>query len=446
MTADARRNIPDPGLEDALDAARQTFAEARPKSLAAHRDACDVMPGGNTRTVLYHHPFPIRIRDGAGAVITDIDGNTTVNMVGEYTAGLFGHDHPQIMAAVHEALAHGINLGAHNTYEPVFARLVCARFPAIEKVRFTNSGTEANLMAVTAARAFTGKSKLMAFDGGYHGGVLTMKKGGEKTRAPFPWVLSAYNDTEAAVSLIREHADDLAAVILEPMMGAGGAIPAEPAFLRALREETVAAGSLLIFDEVMTSRLGPHGLGALMGVAPDITTLGKWVGGGMSFGGFGARAEIMDMFDPRREGALAHAGTFQNNVLTMAAGTVAVRDIYTPAAAEALTARGDRLRDDLNAAIRAARVPVVATGLGSLLNIHPTARAPRNAADAARADVRLSELLFMALMNEGYYIAPRGFIALSLALGDDELDGFVAAFDRVIRRHAGLFGQYGVAA
>ncbi len=438
----AGRNIADPELEDTLDQERQTFASRRPKSFAMHEDALEVMPGGNTRTVLYHGPFPIRIERGVGSTLIDIDGNEMLNLVGEYTAGLFGADHPQIRAAVVRALEGGINLGAHNRLEPGFARAVCERFPAIEMVRFTNSGTEANLMAITAARAFTGRSKVMAFVGGYHGGVLMMKPG-IKTLAPFPWVMATYNDTEEAVSLIREHADDLAAVILEPMMGGGGCVAADTDFLRALRDACTAAGAMLIFDEVMTSRLGPNGLGALHGVTADLMTLGKWVGGGMSFGAFGGRADIMDQFDPRKDGALAHAGTFQNNVLTMAAGTVALNEIYTPPVAEMLTQRGDTLRDRLNAVTIRADVPVTVTGIGSLLNIHPSARAPRTGTDTAAHDVRLAELIFLGMMNRGIYIAPRGFVALSLAVGDDDLTDTEAAFADVLEEHGDVIRQYG---
>ncbi|HMB77848.1 MAG TPA: aminotransferase class III-fold pyridoxal phosphate-dependent enzyme, partial [Kiloniellaceae bacterium] len=159
----AGRNAPN--LDEALAAALSLYREKRPKSLAAFEAASAVMPGGNTRTVLYHEPYPFRAEAGEGPWLRDVDGHRYLNLLGEYTAGLFGHDHPAIKAAVTEALDRGVNLGAHNSYEPRFAELVCARFPSIEMVRFTNSGTEANLMAITTARVATGREKILVFEG-----------------------------------------------------------------------------------------------------------------------------------------------------------------------------------------------------------------------------------------------------------------------------------------
>lgn len=418
-------------LDAALADARAAYAQTHPRSRAAFDAATEVMPGGNTRTVLFHGPFPFRAEGGRGATLTDVDGHSLLNLLGEYTAGLFGHDDPRIRAAIVAALENGINLGAHNTYEPHFARRVCDRFSAIEKVRFTNSGTEANMMAITTARAATGRSKIMVFEGAYHGGVFLFKPGVE-TNAPFPWIRLPYNDVDAAREAIRAHADDLAAVLLEPMQGASGCIPATADFLTCLRQETDTAGAFLIFDEVMTSRLGRGGAQSLFDIRPDLMTLGKWVGGGMSFGAFGGRADAMDLFDPRRPDAIAHAGTFQNNVLTMAAGIVALEEIYTPDVAVALTQRGDRLRERLNRMAADLGVAVQFTGMGSLMNLHPTDQPVSRMADLQAADERVRELLFLDLLAAGFYVAQRGFIALSLPLADSDLDRFAAAFEQVL--------------
>ena len=191
----------------------------------------------------------------------------------------------------------------------------------------------------------------MVFDGGYHGAVFGFAGGGSPINAPFDYVLAPYNDMAATRALIERHAADLALVILEPMMGGGGCIAAEPAFLAMLREATTKVGALLILDEVMTSRLAPGGLQRCVAIKPDLTTLGKYIGGGMSFGAFGGRGDIMDLFDPRRPDALPHAGTFNNNVLTMTAGLAGLTEVYTPEAARALNARGDALRERLNALV-----------------------------------------------------------------------------------------------
>ncbi|MBV9117085.1 MAG: aminotransferase class III-fold pyridoxal phosphate-dependent enzyme, partial [Acetobacteraceae bacterium] len=220
---------------------------------------------------------------------------------------------------------------------------------------------------------------------------------------------------------------ELAAIILEPMMGSSGCIPAEAAFLRALRDAATRVGALLVFDEVMTSRLAPSGLGPARGVRADLTTLGKYVGGGMSFGAFGGRADVLDLFDPRRPDALPHAGTFNNNVLTMSAGLVGVTEVYTEAACVALNARGEALRARLNALCEDADAPMQFTGVGSMLAVHML-RGPVNApADAARGDAKLKELFFFDMLERGVWLARRGMMALSLPIGEAECDGLVDA-------------------
>lgn len=430
----ARRNRT---IEDELADARARYAERRPKSLAVHQRACEVMPGGNTRTVLYHGPFPLRLAHGQGAVATDADGHRYVNLLGEYTAGLFGHSHPVIRAAIDRALDGGVNLGGHNMFEAELAGHVVARFRAIEHVRFTNSGTEANLMAIATARTFTKRSKVLVFRGGYHGGLLYFGGGGIPINAPYDFIVAPYNDSETTTRLIRENAADLACVLTEAMMGSGGCIPAHPDFLAMLREEARAAGALFVLDEVMTSRFGRSGAHGLLGLDPDLVTLGKWIGGGMSFGGFGGRAEIMAMYDPERPGSVPHAGTFNNNVLSMSAGIAALTQVFTAEIAEALHARGERLRDDLNDVFRSADVALQATGQGSLMNIHGLRGAVNTPDDLAGSDDRIKELIFLDLLERGFYLARRGFIALSLAVDDAATGQFLEALQGIVaeRRH-----------
>lgn len=424
-------------IEDELAEARARYAERRPNSLAVHQRACEVMPGGNTRTVLYHGPFPLRLAHGDGAVATDADGHRYVNLLGEYTAGLFGHSHPVIRAAIDAALDGGVNLGGHNMFEAELARHVVARFAAVERVRFTNSGTEANLMAIATARAFTKRSKVLVFRGGYHGGLLYFGGGGIPINAPYDFIVAPYNDAEATARLIREHAADLACVLTEAMMGSGGCISARPDFLAMLREETRAVGALFILDEVMTSRFGRSGAHGLLGLDPDLVTLGKWIGGGMSFGAFGGRADVMAMYDPERPGSLPHAGTFNNNVLSMSAGIAALTQVFTPEVAEALHARGERLRNRVNEVFRGADVGLQATGQGSLMNIHAVRHPVQDPDDLAGSDDRIKELVFLDLLERGFYLARRGFIALSLAIDDAVMEHFLAALQDVVtqRRH-----------
>src|SRR4029077_3772596 len=234
MSETGQRNA---DIDAALNDAKETYVARNPKSLARYVEATAVMPGGNTRTVLHYAPFPLAMERASGCRLWDLDGHEFVDFLGEYTAGIFGHSHPVIRAALNRALDGGINYGASNIVEARFARAVCERF-GLERVRFTNSGTEANLLAISLARIFTRRPKVMVFDGGYHGAVFGFAGGGSPINAPFEYVIASYNDLETTRSLIGTHAADLAVVILEPMMGGGGCIAAEPTFLAMLREET----------------------------------------------------------------------------------------------------------------------------------------------------------------------------------------------------------------
>jgi len=426
-------------IDAALTEAKEAYVAHNPKSFARYVEATAVMPGGNTRTVLFYPPFPLAMERAEGCRLWDMDGAEYADFLGEYTAGLYGHSNPVIRAAIDRALDGGISMGAHNMLEARFARAVCERF-SLGRVRFTNSGTEANLLALTLARVFTGRPKLMAFDGAYHGAVFTFAGGGSPVNAPFPFVLGQYNDIAATLAVIEEHGPDLAAVILEPMIGSGGCIAASPEFLQALREACTRVGALLIFDEVMTSRLAPGGLQSLRGIKPDLTTFGKYIGGGMSFGAFGGRAEIMDLFDPRRPDALPHAGTFNNNVLTMSAGLTGLTQVYTPQAAIALNARGDALRQRLNALCHAADAPLQFTGIGSMIAVHALRGPVHSPADAAKGDAKLKELFFFDMLAHGIWLARRGMFALSLPIGDAECDKLAAAVEEFLASRRSLLG------
>jgi glutamate-1-semialdehyde 2,1-aminomutase len=409
-------------LEASLARAAAAYARANPESARRYQSASIVMPGGNTRSVLYYPPFPLCIVRGAGCALWDADGHRYTDMLAEFTAGIYGHSDPTIRAAIEGALRDGINLSGHNHIEAELARVVCERFPSIDLLRFANSGTEANLMAVAAATAFTGRTRIMVFEGGYHGGFLAFPPGGSRVNAPHDFIVAPYNDLEATRRLIADAGSDLAAVLVEPMLGAGGCIAGDPSFLAMLRSETERSGAVLIFDEVMTSRLSPGGRQALLGLTPDMTTLGKYIGGGLAFGAFGGRADIMGQFDPRRADALFHAGTFNNNTLTMAAGLAGLTQILTPARSLDLNARGDRLRESLNLLFARRNARLSVSGLGSVMNVHPARGAPASVKD----------LVFFDLIARGFYIARRGLIALSLPVNDTDVDALVAAFDDIL--------------
>ena len=424
MTLSATQNI---SLEGAVAEAEDRFVAANPESLKAWQEACASMPGGNTRTVLYFDPYPLTLVRGEEAVVHDADGHSYVDFLGEYTCGLLGHSNAIVKAALEKKLQDGINMGGPGIHDAAFAAALCNRFPTLERVRFCNSGTEANLLALNTARAWTGRDIIMVFEGGYHGSGLSFPPGGSNFGLPFETVVCPYNNMEVARSLITRHEDELAAVLIEPMLGSGGCVTANVDFLEMLQAETKACGALFIFDEVMTSRLSPGGLQKKLGLEPDLTTLGKYLGGGMSFGALGGRADIMDRFDPRHPDAWMHAGTFNNNLLTMAAGLAAVSEVLTDEALNRVNALGDRLRDHLNEVANKADAPINITGDGSLMTFH---------FDFGNPD--LLKLLQLDLIAAGQYIARRGMVVLSLPMTEADTDGLVDAFAEFVDTRAGL--------
>ena len=418
-------------LAAALADAKRRYADDNPQSRTAFERAAEWMPGGNTRTILFVDPFPLYFDSGEGSTLVDVDQHRYIDFLGEYTAGLFGHSNPRILETLGQVAEDGLNFGGHNRHEAKLAALLCDRFPALDKVRFTNSGTEANLMALGAARVFTGRDKIMVFAGGYHGGVLTFGAV-NRVNVPFDYITATYNDIAGTRALLRQHGGEIAAVIVEPMLQSGGCVPAELAFLEMLGDETKASGALLIFDEVVTSRLHPNAIHGKFGLTPDLVTLGKYIGGGMTFGAFGGRSDVMARFDPRLPNFVPHAGTFNNNTLSMAIGYVAMSEIFTAERAIALNGRGEALRARLNTLAADAQANMQFTGLGSVMNIHMTT-IPIVSADQVKAgDMALRELFYFYLISRGIYLARRGMISLSLAITDEQIEQLVSVVSEFI--------------
>jgi glutamate-1-semialdehyde 2,1-aminomutase len=414
-------------LDTRLVVARQRYVDANPESASWAARANEVLPGGNTRSVLHFDPFPFRVASAEGRHLVDVDGHRYVDLLGNYTAGLLGHSPEPVRAAAHAAIDGGWALGAVHPNEVRLAELIVGRFPSIEQVRFTNSGTEANLMALALATTHTGRRRVLVFDGGYHGGVLTFG-GSRDVNVPHGWIASRFNDTDAVDRVFTEHGDSIAAVLVEPLQGSAGCIPGEPSFLDALRHHCDRSGALLIFDEVMTSRLAPGGAQEVLAITPDVTTLGKYLAGGFTFGAFGGRRDVMAAF--ATGGRLGHAGTFNNNVVSMAAGVATLSEVLTPEVLAATNERGERLRSELNTTFARHGVPMCATGSGSLMNLHGVAGPVTSIDDLVTADDRLKELLFFDALDAGFHIARRGFIALSIEITDDDVDAFVSFVGR----------------
>jgi glutamate-1-semialdehyde 2,1-aminomutase len=425
-------------LERAIEDARARYTAANPLSAEADRIAAQSMPGGNTRTVLHFEPFPLTMTKGEGAELVDLDGHRYIDFVGEYSAGLFGHSDETIASAVREALERGIAMGAPTAYERELADLLCARFPSLERIRFCNSGTEANIMALMTARVITGRNKLLAFNGSYHGSVINFPHGASVLNLPFDFLLADFNDIEGTAELIRDTGEELAAVIVEPILGAGGNIPGNRQFLDMLREATREVGALLIFDEVKTARIGPQGTQGLLDFNPDLTTLGKFIGGGLPTGAFGGSAELMKHYDPKSPGAWNHAGTFNNNICSMAAGSAAMRDVYTQKRAADFLDWSEGFRLSLNELFAAREVPMYGNGMGSIIAIHFSRVATKKPSDISAGCQSLRPLLHMEMLLSGVLICKRGDFFLSLPMTEEHLDRTRDALERFVDRYKPL--------
>jgi len=427
-----------PSLEAGVAAAEARFAAANPKSRARHEQACAVLAAGHSRQTLFFSPFPLTMQGGKGARVVDLDQHEYLNLVGDFAAGVFGSTCEPIQKVVGETLRAGISLSGLNLPESELAKYISQRIPSLQQMRFCNSGTEACLYAVQVARHATGRPKLLVFNGCYHGGFMIYAEKDPPLSVPFPLVKATYNDIEGTRSAIRAHGGELAAVIVEPVMGSGGAIPGTREFLQMLRDETRRVGAVLIFDEVMTSRLGPGGVQGIVGIQPDLTTLGKFWGGGFAFGAFGGSPELMRHMDMRSGGQLSQGGTFNNNVVTMAAGLVGARDVYTPEACRSLNARGDWLRDQLNELGEMTGIAFQATGLGGVLNTHWTAGPITHPGQVVPIHAPVRRLFQLEMIESGYFVAQRGMINLSLPVQQADLAGFVEAVGKFLARHADL--------
>jgi len=415
-------------LTGSLSEAVARYRWLHPKSAARHEEAARHMPGGNTRSVLYYPPFPLTWARGRGNRLTDIDGLEYLDLLGEYSAGLYGHSNPIIQSALKKAIDDGTVLGGPNVYEAQLAEAIRSRFPSIDLIRFTNSGTEANLMALSVVRAITpSRSRVLVFGGAYHGGVLYFREGAGPLNVPFDWLVGTYNEVAKTRALLRTHAQTISAVLVEPMQG-GACIPGTAEFLTMLREECTRHHIVLIFDEVMTSRLSSAGLQGLLKITPDLTTFGKYLGGGSSFGAFGGKRDIMQRLDPSRADSFEHAGTFNNNVLSMAAGLAGLTKVFTPSEVTRINNLGDALRERLNAMAKARAAPLYATGCGSLIGLHFSGK---------ESSVGQVETLFhVEMLNRGFYLASRGYMALSLPTTELDVERFAAAVEEFLVRYA----------
>ncbi len=402
--------------------------------------AREVIPGGVNSPVRAFAAVggdPLFISRGRGALLYDVDGNEYIDYVGSWGPLILGHAPEAILRALQEAIRDGTSFGAPNPHEVELARLVVEAVPGIEKVRMVNSGTEATLSALRLARAWTGRDLVVKMEGCYHGHVdaLLVKAGsgvatlgipgtpGVPARVVQDTLVLPYNDLDAFANLARERGREIACVIVEPVAANMGVVPPRPGYLEGLREITKRSGIVLIFDEVITGfRVARGGAQERYRVTPDLTTLGKILGGCLPIGAYGGREEIMERVAPG--GDVYQAGTLSGNPLAMRAGIVMLEQLRKPGVYERLESAGERLAAGLSAAAEESGVPARVSRVGSLLTLFFAARAPVDWATASSADTGRFAVFFRRMLESGIYLPPSQFEALflSLAHGDDQID------------------------
>ncbi|MEW5725928.1 MAG: aminotransferase class III-fold pyridoxal phosphate-dependent enzyme, partial [Thermodesulfobacteriota bacterium] len=395
---------------------------------------------------------PLFLVRGEGCHIYDADGNQYLDFINNYTSLIHGSAHPAVVAAANAQSALGAAFPAPHEKQYLLAELIRARVESVDQIRYCNSGTEATMHAIRGARAFTRKPKIIKIEGGYHGTHDTVevsvhpaleKIGPVEAPLSVPEnhgitpntcrdvIVIPFNNPEVAERVVTENAHETAGLILEPMMGSAGLLTPRENYLQFLRELTARAGILLIFDEVITFRLGLGGMQGLYGVKPDLTAFGKIIGGGYPVGAFGGPQEIMNIYSPLESEGIFHSGTFNGNPVTMAAG-LATMEHYGQAEIDRINTLGGRLRAGLEGALAEAGIKGRALGLGSLGQIHFNTGDIVDFRSSLRGNGQILSLIHLAMLNRGLYFAPRGMIALSTPMSEKEIDTFTAEFREVL--------------
>jgi glutamate-1-semialdehyde 2,1-aminomutase len=381
------------------------------------------MPGGNSRTTVFTAPYPSYAASAQGATVVDVEGQRRLDFVNNYTALIHGHAHPRIVDAVARQLALGTAVSFPTETEVRLAEVLVERIESIEQVRFTNSGTEAVMVAIQAARAFTGRNRIARFEGCYHGAYHAA----DDLELPF-------NDADAVERELAAHAGELAAVIVDPLPHRPGFLDPLDDFLPRLRQITRRSNVLLISDEIISFRLDYRGAQHKYGYDADLTTLGKIIGGGFPVGAFGGRADVMAVFDPTSGGpVVSHGGTFNANPVTMIAGHEAMA-MLTPDVYARLDVMGQRVRMGLADAIERRGASWQVAGQGSLFKLHPH---PRPLVDyrssmPTPAEEVMAERFYLAMLGQGFVLTPEAAGALSTVMNERDVDALVEAADQAL--------------
>jgi glutamate-1-semialdehyde 2,1-aminomutase len=415
-----------------------------------YEQACQVLPGGVSRNTIFRTPHPFYADKASGCRLTDVEGVERIDFANNMASLIHGHAHPAIVSAVSDQLRRGSAFTMATEAEVQCAQHLCSRSPAFDKIRFVNSGTEAVMAGLKAARAFTGRAKIAKVEGAYHGTYDYAEV--SQTASPANWgaperpssvpvavgtpqgalddvIVIPFNDPETAIAILNPHAGDIAAVLLDPMPHRVGMIPADRDFVHALRRWSDVNDVVFFFDEVITFRSAYGGAQAWFDVQPDLTALGKVIGGGFPAGALAGRDEIMQVLDPRQDKVLMpHSGTFSANPITMTAGRVAM-ELFDQAAVERLNALGDYARQGIREVIAEVGAPACVTGAGSLLRIHLKPEAPANYRSAYMSadEVARVKCLVDHLYDNGIMMIHTCSAALSTAMTETEINTLVEA-------------------
>lgn len=429
-----------------MSSSGERYARKWPHSRALHERATGSLPGGNTRTQVHVEPFPLYAERGNGARVTLTDGVEVDDFLLNYSAATIGYCHPTVTAAVHGAVDAGGPFGLSVPTEVLLGEEICARFAGVELVRFTNSGSEATLQAVRAARAFTGRPRIAKAEGGYHGSHDLVDVGvtrfgadlGEslgETRGMGPQTVAGvsvfpYNDLDGAVRVFDPQAGELAAVLIEVFLNSSGVIPGRPEFLRGIAEWCAAHDVLLILDEVASWRTGYSGAGnEHHGLSADLICLGKALGGGFPIGALGGRAEVMGVFDPRGGSVVRHAGTFNGHPVSMAAGLAVLEVLDRPAIAR-VNARGQWLAEGAARIGREQGLPLTATHYGGIGRLHISAERPDSAREAVVLPREPRLDIYRAMLERGVLVSPDCRFATCTATSDEQVQRFLSALSQ----------------
>jgi glutamate-1-semialdehyde 2,1-aminomutase len=429
----------------------QRYLSRTRASAALNERTKKFIPGGDTRAITFYRPYPFYAVEGYGCRLRDADGNIYIDLVGNMTALIHGHAHPHVCRAIQEQLGKGICHGVPVEAQVRLAETICGRVASVETLRFGNSGSEATLFCMRAARAFTGKDAILKIDGGYHGNhdfvqvnpmpdMTTPDRPRPQPTKGVPACVKGdvfvvpFNDLAAAEEVLKANHARIAAVIMEPMLGAGGGVAPQAGYLKGMRELADRCGVLLIFDEVISFRLHEGGLQTREGVKPDLTAFGKIIGGGFPVGAFGGRRDIMDLFDPLRTDGISHSGTFTGNAVTMAAG-YANLEIYPQAEVDRINRLGERLAAGLEKAFRTAGIAGRTRGQGSLVGIAFSEKPLATSRDVILAVAKTGELLHflhLELLNRGIYFMSRGMFVVSTPMTETEIDQTIRVFGEAL--------------